>query len=456
MSKTNYPHLLPPNATALERALSGPTGRITNVPVEISKVFRWDTCPFELLPWLAWETSVDLWDDAWSEERKREIIRDTYLLHQLKGTLGGIKRYVGYTDASVERAIVPPQSPYWAPLDQASIANWEATLPQIRIYPRREPGIADGFYYDADYLDDDGVVHGAYYEKNRAPEDGGERKVLYDPETQTETEINWIGAVHPTYGTHTELGLPGTAANDHLYCDEDFIDNGYYPSERDTHANVVALPPLPPEEIRNGWYRVTRDTPDFIDTEGSAGNGHLYYRDGHYDDGPDNALDGDYYAGNEAPWQVYRRWFIYSPDASPGDPDGWSYYDNFRYGMPPHTAEIWIDIPETADLDESYDNLGHYYGTTDLSRLWKTADAIDLSKSARDQILLETELMRPATFGDRRTFGSIKFGEYLRSTHSNRGAARLAGNYFPNKSRATQWDICPISQFDKNFNDNFC
>ena len=70
--------------------------------------------------------------------------------------------------------------------------------------------------------------------------------------------------------------------------------------------------------------------------------------------------DGDYYVGNEAPWQVYRRWFLFSPDASPGDPDGWSYYDDFRYGMTPKTGELWLDIPETAAIDDAFDSVDQF------------------------------------------------------------------------------------------------
>lgn len=410
-------HLLPrENATPLEIALDlGLEAPVLDIPVPLRDLWRWDTCPEDLLPWLAWAMSVDLWSDAWPIERQREIIRDSFKLHRLKGTLGGIKRYVELVDSRVTRAIVPPQSPFWAPHDQASIDRWEETLPEVRIYPRREPGTGDGFYFDADYTDDDGEVPGAFYEANRAPEDGGDRIVFY--RDGVETEIDWIQSVHPAYGSHTQLGLPGSAGPGHFLLGEDYFDEAHYTSAADFETDVVALPPLPPEDIRAGWYRVTRVTPDFVDDGGSAGLGHHYLGDGILDDGPDNALDGDYYAGNEAPWQVYRRWFLFSPASEPGDPDGWSYYDDFRYGMPPHTAELWVDIPETAPRDHAYDSIDDFFGEHDLSRLWKTAEAIDLSKSLRDQVLIETELRRLPKFGDRRRFGTFKFGDYLPRAH---------------------------------------
>ncbi|MBQ4836292.1 phage tail protein I [Pseudoalteromonas luteoviolacea] len=48
----------------------------------------WDPflCPEALLPWLAWSVSVDEWDEAWSENLKRQVISDAFAVHQVKGT----------------------------------------------------------------------------------------------------------------------------------------------------------------------------------------------------------------------------------------------------------------------------------------------------------------------------------------------------------------------------------
>ena len=58
---TTFPTLLPPNATKLEKAIAGPTGRIDNaIPVPIDKLLNADECPAAYLPWLAWHMSLDL------------------------------------------------------------------------------------------------------------------------------------------------------------------------------------------------------------------------------------------------------------------------------------------------------------------------------------------------------------------------------------------------------------
>lgn len=92
--------LLPPNASPLERALVDSTARATEVPVPVRDIWNPDTCPANLLAWLAWAFSVDTWNPAWTEEQKRSVIKNSLFVHKHKGTLGAIQRAlasVGYT-----------------------------------------------------------------------------------------------------------------------------------------------------------------------------------------------------------------------------------------------------------------------------------------------------------------------------------------------------------------------
>lgn len=85
-------HLLPPNATAQERALSEATARLSEVPLLVRESWNPDTCPAELLPWLAWAFSVDEWDTTWTEQEKRDVIKASLDVHKHKGTIGAIDR----------------------------------------------------------------------------------------------------------------------------------------------------------------------------------------------------------------------------------------------------------------------------------------------------------------------------------------------------------------------------
>ena len=77
--------LLPPNATAFERALEAGAARIVGLdaPANIDDPM---TCPVALLPWLAWGLSVDTWDGDWSEADKRAAVAGSLELHRRKGT----------------------------------------------------------------------------------------------------------------------------------------------------------------------------------------------------------------------------------------------------------------------------------------------------------------------------------------------------------------------------------
>jgi phage tail P2-like protein len=83
--------LLPPNATAAERAISGAVARIGDVPTPIRGVWDADTCPASLLPWLAWAFSVDQWDANWSDAQKRATIKTAVAVHRYKGTIGAVR-----------------------------------------------------------------------------------------------------------------------------------------------------------------------------------------------------------------------------------------------------------------------------------------------------------------------------------------------------------------------------
>ena len=86
-------NLLPPNSTALERALATVTNkRFDQLPVPIRSLWNADSCPVDLLGWLAWAVSVDVWRDEWSEAQKREAIRSSFFVHTHKGTIGAVRR----------------------------------------------------------------------------------------------------------------------------------------------------------------------------------------------------------------------------------------------------------------------------------------------------------------------------------------------------------------------------
>ena len=97
--------LLPVHYSNLEHALER-TGGQRLAALSYPAKFLWsaDDCPAAFLHLLAMAVSVDLWDEGWSDDVKRNVIRDTPRIHRHKGTLAAVKLVLdaaGYGDASV-------------------------------------------------------------------------------------------------------------------------------------------------------------------------------------------------------------------------------------------------------------------------------------------------------------------------------------------------------------------
>ncbi|MGL4754156.1 MAG: phage tail protein I [Aeromonadaceae bacterium] len=83
--------LLPPSSTPLERALADTVAKVSTLPTPARDLWNPDTCPVELLPWLAWAFSLDGWDVTWTEAQQRAAVKASYSVHRYKGTIGSVK-----------------------------------------------------------------------------------------------------------------------------------------------------------------------------------------------------------------------------------------------------------------------------------------------------------------------------------------------------------------------------
>lgn len=103
---SNYPSLLPTSSTQLERDLEQ-MGMLANDlgNLDLSIIHNPYLCPAALLPWLAWTRHVDNYDDAWSEQKKRDVIAGAPKVHLTKGTVFSIReviRFAGYGEIDIE------------------------------------------------------------------------------------------------------------------------------------------------------------------------------------------------------------------------------------------------------------------------------------------------------------------------------------------------------------------
>lgn len=128
--------LLPPNASALEHTLETVLSRVDAVPVPLRTLWNPDTCPSELLAWLAYSLSIDTWKPYWSDAIKRERIRQAIAIQRSKGTADSVRAVVRSFGGSVELRewfqTSPPGTPHtfelWLTLSGAGGAEATAAF----------------------------------------------------------------------------------------------------------------------------------------------------------------------------------------------------------------------------------------------------------------------------------------------------------------------------------------
>jgi len=94
--------LLPPNATAFERAFEDANGAaLTGVPLPIRDLWNPSTCPAALLPFLAWGVSIDFWDSDWTEAEKRAAVAAAIAEQRRKGTPASLRAVLDRFDPMI-------------------------------------------------------------------------------------------------------------------------------------------------------------------------------------------------------------------------------------------------------------------------------------------------------------------------------------------------------------------
>lgn len=97
--------LLPPSASLHERVMEQVIAeRLGSIERDIKHFMNPLLCRADLLPWLAWELSVDDWDREWTEDVQRAVVAISIELHTYKGTVYAVRRALeslGYTSVVI-------------------------------------------------------------------------------------------------------------------------------------------------------------------------------------------------------------------------------------------------------------------------------------------------------------------------------------------------------------------
>ncbi|MDD7908564.1 phage tail protein I [Pseudovibrio exalbescens] len=130
--------LLPGYATDHDRRLASVSFwsyEIDQAIADLRDLTNPDLTPARFLPFLAYEASVDFWDEEWLEEVKRKAIKLSYTIHRFKGTVHAIETALSVI--SVEASLVE----WWQPGGSGVPGTFELTA-----YP------AGNVYSSHDYL----------------------------------------------------------------------------------------------------------------------------------------------------------------------------------------------------------------------------------------------------------------------------------------------------------------
>lgn len=108
--------LLPPNSTQEELALEMVMSHVGDVLFNIRDAKNPYKCPVDLLPWLAWEYGVTYWDQDWTEQQKRDVIKNAASVNKKRGTPGAVKQALAVVDRQIDIIEwfndTPPAEPY--------------------------------------------------------------------------------------------------------------------------------------------------------------------------------------------------------------------------------------------------------------------------------------------------------------------------------------------------------
>lgn len=114
---TEIKSILPPNATPLQKDIEAATAsRLLSLDTDaVRRINNPGQCPVELLPWLAWAMSVDVWNNEWTETVRRNVIRESVQVHKQKGTIGALRRALSaflYAELRIEEWFEYGGAPY--------------------------------------------------------------------------------------------------------------------------------------------------------------------------------------------------------------------------------------------------------------------------------------------------------------------------------------------------------
>jgi phage tail P2-like protein len=408
--------ILPSNSTPLERAIEQTSGeRWGDVDVDVIRRFKDPhTCPPHLLNFLAFERSVDIWDDKWDELKKRAVIASAPADHRLKGTLAGTRRYLEIAGAEIKQVVTRPQGFVLARRStKEEMDAWVARHPKLKISLARYQGRAPrraGIYIGRSAIGHTGLKVNAgpalarrvaTLEHKGVSQDLRLSGVTAEIEERAGVRFERVvipgrlprGLVMNRRGAigRSPIGETGKRAKVFTYA----LDQAY-----DHRSSVLWLDTLSVGFVpRDTRYR--RES-----SNGSIGRRLASGR----------AIGRTAITRDRSKRLLADVLYLYDPDAAPLRRRGRSFIGRSRLGMPAHRADLLVDrksrLRRNSGSVVGQGEVGRFLMRHhDASRSKFLLAAIASSKRLSDQVLVSFRTRRQRTLGDGIPLdGSVRLG----------------------------------------------
>lgn len=372
-------HLLPPSASDTERRLSAVLGRLSDVPAPIRDMHQPYATPAAFLPFLGWGWSVDLWDEEWSQARKRAMVDAAPLLHMRKGTAYVLREYARFVGAEITDILRPPKRQFvGAAMSREERAAWLESLPQVRTWRIREAGTR-GYATFAGAAIFRSFLEGVFPVPSTAMQRLNRRARWVVDGTETDVRVSDFGGYFRLH-RDGEAGL-GT------FCNRRPLRTFYLRSS--AHDRLVTIRPT----ARLAWRFPIGPTiepvtaePERVVVEGTMQHG-VFSGCG---------MATGYLRPSTAAYRIYWRFAAFERRSSANRRPSVSYMGVGRLGFPAHTAHLRVSIPGRRETWRAGEGI-HLPGTRfwvphDRRPVQNTYFALRAAKRASDLALVHFPL----------------------------------------------------------------
>ena len=411
--------LLPPHRTRFEEAMDLTGARIDDLPVELRKLLQPYQIPSSHLPWLSWGLSVDLWEPDWTEEKNRVLTARSLPMHARKGTQASIAEHIRIMGADPRRFIVPPAKTFMTPaLTDEERAAYLERFAQLRIYPF----VARGTYPFAHFTSKAFGREKAFLNASCIKDVGAWSRYvrtakLWDRGQETTLTVRavtpeGVGRFYAADYDEVVLAPKPTAA---IHLNAPPKARAFMIDDFGVRQRLIRIPRDASYSYRLGRETYTTVFPDgdLIDVRPqSVAEVHQGQPTALY------ATRRQFIAGKCLPptiaWRyLYERWHLHYPDRVPDERKRSTHVGYTRLGMPPYHAEVRTRIvgrhlPRTAQQF-----VNGFLLTGNRKPIADVREAIRVSKSLRDKILIDTKTYRQPRAGDRIKVGTLTLGRYI-------------------------------------------